>query len=170
MSGMQRVGELEIDQDLGFQQRMWTAQRVGWATMAVITLAALIGLLGPGPLSKAAAGEKAGPLQVEYQRFERFSKPTTLRVTVASEAAAGGEVRLWLDRQYAEAFQVQHVTPPPDRVEAASDRLTYVFDVPQPGQAVTIVFDLEAEKSGLLRGRMGLDTGPAFNFSQMVYP
>ena len=38
-----RVGDLEIHQDLPFQRRSWTVQRVGWAIMALVVLAGLLG-------------------------------------------------------------------------------------------------------------------------------
>lgn len=170
MSEMERIGELEIDQDLHFQKRMWLAQRVGWAVMALVALAALGGLLGTGPLSRTTVGERSGPLQVEFHRFERYRKPTSLRVTVAGEAITGSEARLWLDRSYLEAFQVQRVTPQPSRVEAAANRLIYVFDVAQPGQPVTVVFDVQAETFGSRQGAIGLDTGSPLTFRQLVYP
>src|SRR3712207_8326757 len=35
VAGGQRAGDLEINQDLRFQRRMWALQRIGWAVMAV---------------------------------------------------------------------------------------------------------------------------------------
>ena len=69
MSEHHRVGDLEISQDLTFQRRSWIVQRVGWVMLALLILAALGGLFGPGPLSRARAGPHDGPLWVEYQRF-----------------------------------------------------------------------------------------------------
>ena len=49
------LGDLEVGQDLDFQRREWAVQRVGWGAMALVILAALLGLFGSsGPLSRAA--------------------------------------------------------------------------------------------------------------------
>lgn len=61
-----RKGGLEVSQDLNFQRREWVVQRVGWVVMAVLLVAALLGLFGPGPLSKSIAGSASGPVRAEY--------------------------------------------------------------------------------------------------------
>jgi hypothetical protein len=50
-------GDLELDQDLAFERRTWTVERVAWVAMGLMGIAALAGLLGPGPLSKPPIGE-----------------------------------------------------------------------------------------------------------------
>ncbi len=45
---MKRVGDLEIDQDLAFERRQWSVQRVGWGVGALIIVAALLGCSAPG--------------------------------------------------------------------------------------------------------------------------
>ncbi len=167
------VGDLEVNEDLRFQRRMWAAQRVCWVVMALVVLAALLGLLGPGLLSTSAkAGSEGASLSVEeYERVLRYRKPTTLRLGLGERAGAGaGEARLWLDRKYLEGFQVQKVTPEPKSVEAGSDRLTYVFDVAELSESTSITFDLQPQKAGLLKGQVGPDDGESLSFGQFVYP
>jgi hypothetical protein len=45
-SGLKRIGDVEINQDLDFQRRCWTVQRIGWIVMAVLVLSALLGVFG----------------------------------------------------------------------------------------------------------------------------
>jgi hypothetical protein len=170
---VKRVGDLEVNEDLRFQRRMWVAQRVGWIVMALVVLAALLGLLGPGLLSTSAkAGSEGTSLSVEeYERVLRYRKPTTLRLGLGEGAVTGtGEARLWLDRKYLESFQVQKVTPEPDSVEAGPDRLTYVFDVRELSEPTSVTFELQPEKMGLLRPQVGLDDGEQVSLDQFVYP
>ena len=54
--------ELQIEQDMGFQRTEWVVQRAGWVGMALLILAALVGLLGRGPLSAAVARAGDGAL------------------------------------------------------------------------------------------------------------
>jgi len=132
-------------------------------------LAALLGLFGAGPLSRAAVGSGESPLSVEeYERFLRFGKPTTLRVRF--DPVSRGEARVWLSRDYLESFRLQKVTPEPDSVEAGPDRLTYVFEVNDPDRPVVATLSLQPEKIGHLEGQVGLDDVKQLSFDQFVYP
>jgi hypothetical protein len=83
----------------------------------------------------------------------------------------GGEVRVIVDRQYAEEVQVERVTPPPERVESAAADLVYVFRAADAGQGATFVFYCTPQRFGWLRGRVALPAaGPALTFTQLIYP
>lgn len=73
---VKRIGDLDIAQDLEHQRREWVIERIGWAIMALILLAALAGLLGSGPLSNARIDHPGSHLSAEYNRFERYQSPT----------------------------------------------------------------------------------------------
>jgi hypothetical protein len=170
MPAIIRVGDLEVDQDLEFQQRSWTVQRIGWIVMPLIVLAALLGLLGPGPLSSAAAGSEAGPLWLEYERLGHWERPTTLQVHLGANVAAQGLIRIWLDSAYVEKMQIEQVTPQPESVALAANRLIYTFQIVEPGQPTSITFHLKPEKFGLSSGEVGLVEGSSLQFSQFIYP
>lgn len=170
MAQVQRVGELEISQDLAFQRRSWAVQRAGWAGMVLLLLAALLGLLGPGPLARAAAGDRAGVLWVEYHRFERYKASATLRVHLGARPWPEGKARVQVSRKYLEGLQVEQVTPQPEGVEAGADSLTYIFRVSDPNRPTAITFSLKPEQIGWHEGRVRLDGGPALDFRQVVYP
>lgn len=170
MSGVPRAGDLELDQDLRQQQREWYLQRIGWAAMALVVLAALAGLSGKGPLSGTAATSADGALRVEYNRFARHHAPDELRLRVESSAARDGELRLWVDQEYLDAVEVQSLTPSPLRVEAARGRQTFVFRVEGDGAPVVVTFRLEPDHPGWLSGRAGVGGGEPVSFRQFVYP
>lgn len=170
MTKIQRVGELEIAQDLDYQRRSWVVQRVGWVVMALATLAALLGLFGGGPLSRATVGEQNEPLSVEYDRFGRLQSQTTLRVNLGPDAGRERKVSVWLNREYLEGFQIQQVTPQPERVEAGSERLTYVFQLSKSNQPTAVTFYLQPEHIGSVPGQVGLVEGQTLNFTQFIYP
>lgn len=138
--------------------------------MALTTLAALLGLLGRGPLSRTTVGAESEPLSVEYNRFGRFQSPTTLRLNLGSDAARKGLVRVWLDRDYLENVQIQQITPEPQRVEAGSERLIYVFQLSELNQRTAVTFYLQLEHIGFLPGQVGLVEGQTLNFNQFIYP
>ncbi len=168
MSETRRVGDLEIGQDLGFQRRQWAIQRVAWVVMALVVVAGLLGLLGEGPLSRASA--EAGPVEVEYPRFERKRSPMELRVTVAGGTAEQGRVQLWLDQDFLDRVQIERVSPEPEQVLAGADRTTYVFLVDEPSHPAILTFALEHDTFGAPTASLGLVGGPAVEFTQIIYP
>jgi hypothetical protein len=171
MPNIPRVGDMEVKQDLEFQRREWVAQRVGWALMALVVLAGLLGLLGSGgPLSNASAHDEDGAVRVEYERFLHRHSPTTLRAHVAAGVAEKGEVRLWLDLEYLARGELQRVTPEPARVEAGPDRHTFVFRMADADRPTTVTFHFEADRPGPLAGRVGAGDREPARFRQFVYP
>jgi hypothetical protein len=164
------VDDLEIDQDLAFLRRSWRVQRAGWLGMVAVLVLALAGLLGSGPLSRQEVS-LPGLLRVEYQRFARYEAPQTLTVRLEPAATRTGEVRLWVDRRYLDESKVETIMPPPSRVEAATDRLVYVFRMSRPGEPATIVLELQSRQIGPISGRIGLEGAEAVApFRQLVYP
>src|SRR5215218_10368758 len=126
MAEMKRVGDLQVAEDLKAQRRNWAFSVVGATIMVMVALAGLLGLFGgAGPLSRATVGDQKDTLYIrEYERFLRFGKPTTLHVSLDTAAAVqGGQIRLWINREYMMGVQLQEVDPQPDTVEASPERL-----------------------------------------------
>jgi hypothetical protein len=170
MAEKSHSGDLELKQDLDFERRTWTVERVSWVLMAVVGLAALAGLLGPGPLSKTMIGEPGGPLWLEYSRFGRFKAPLTLRIHLGPNAGQQGPARIWLSREYLEGVQIEQVTPQPGQVEAGAEQLTYMFPLSEPQRSTAVTFALKTEQIGRQRGCVGLVDGPTLCFHQFIYP
>jgi hypothetical protein len=62
-------------------------------------------------------------------------------------------------------------TPSPFRVEAAGDRLVYVFPMRVHGEPVTVTFLLQPQRIGLTAGRVGVDGGAGVAaFRQFSFP
>ena len=111
MPGLRRIGDLELEEDIGFQRRDWLLRRIAWAVLALVFLAALLGIFGNGILSKATLGDDGMPLQVEYERFGRHKAPMDLKMRLGPEAVQEGKVRLWLERSYLNTMQVETIVP-----------------------------------------------------------
>lgn len=75
-------------------------QRIGWVFMGLLSLAGLLGLLGPELLSWAQVGKPEDGLWLKYERFERFQSSAQLRVHFKPESGTAGQVRIWIDRDF----------------------------------------------------------------------
>jgi hypothetical protein len=160
---------LVIEQDLHFQQRMWAVQRVGWVVIMCILVAALLGLLGSGPLASRTLNSPQGGFRLEYERFLRQRTPTRLHLLVHTKDQPQQEVRVWCDRTLFEHFEVTQIVPPPVKVETAAGSLTYIFPLTAQVEQLLIVFSLESESFGLLSSRIGVGDDSLY-FRQLVYP
>lgn len=165
-----RVGDLEVTQDMRHQRLEWKIERVCWAVMALVAAAALAGLLGHGPLSSAVAGERGSTLWAEYNRFERYQGPTTIRVHLGAGASRDGQVRIWINRDLIENVELNHIDPEPESVEAGGDRFVYVFRVLDTTRPTSVTYHFEPNKYGTMPVRVGLDGGPELSFRQFFYP
>lgn len=161
-------GGLEIEQDLDFQQKEWTIQRISWVAMAVVVLLTLIGLLGHGPLS--AQTRRAEGIEVSYWHYVHQTAPTDLEILVAPEALVGGQARVWIDQGYAKAARVSDITPQPESVESSAERVLYTFQAEDPLQPVRVIFNMRLDSIGTLDGSVGLEDGASVTFEQLVYP
>jgi hypothetical protein len=160
--------DIEVAQDLNYQRMSWRIQRIAWIVLALVVLAALAGLAGTGPLSRAERTAPDGSLRLEYERFTRMYAPSRLRVHFDARAVRAGEVRIWIARRYLEQAKLEQVVPQPARVEVEDERLTYVFAAGD-GAAGAVTFYMQLQSFGRISGRVG--SGPAaLEYRQLVYP
>lgn len=170
MAEIRRIGSLEIEEDIKFQLWEWRASRLGWGLMAVVLLAAALGVFGVGVFSGTTRKTEGGLLEVEYERFGRHRAPTSLVLSLGPEAVRDGKVRLWLDREYLHGLNIESITPEPDSVETQEDRLIYAFNAAESGLPVLINYSLQTDHLGLRQGRVGIEDGPGVDFWQLIYP
>jgi hypothetical protein len=151
---------MEINADVNFQSRIWTAQRIGWCVIAALIIAALAGVFGVGPASHASA-ESAG-LRLDYERFGRLLRPMSLRFALGE----GRPAELALTRRYLESFRIEQITPEPSEVASTGAWVVYRFAGAGP---VVVIFDLVAEQIGTVAGSAH-SGGAALEFRQFIYP
>jgi hypothetical protein len=168
-----RAGDLDIDVDMVFQRRSWIVQRVGWVVMTLLVVGAALGLLGPGPLSRATVS-LPGVLEADYQRFTRYEDLETLTVRVAPAVTTSRVVRLSVNREYLDHAQITTVTPHPERVEAAHARVIYVFRVAERGRPLDVTFNLKPRNIGRVEARLAVESpngrGPELTMRQFAFP
>jgi hypothetical protein len=173
-AGIKKVGEIEIDQNLEHLRREWRFQRIGWLLMLLVVLAALAGLFGRGPLAKASGGAPNAPARLEYERIVRYTSPTQLTVLLSPEAIEEGIARIWLEREYIQAVEIDRIVPEPEQEEAAEQQgvpgILYTVRVVGTGQPARVHFYIKPDHYGMQRGRIGLLDRSPVTFEQFVLP
>lgn len=124
---MARIGDLELNEDISFQEREWTAERLGWAALFVLLALAVAGLFGNGPISWTSATSDSGALEVSFERFGRRGGAQTLTVRADASAASGGAWEIDISSDYLGAVRVDAITPGPDSVAAVPGGSRYTF-------------------------------------------
>lgn len=165
-----QLTELEEDAQRPGQQRLMLAgQRFGWATIALIVVAALAGLLGPGPLSWARARAPSGLVEVEYSRFVRYIGDSTVELHVRPDPTRPDTARVWISSEYLSGVNLQQVTPQPDTWTTVDEGV--VLSYPTGGtETVPVQMHLRPDEIGLLRGAVGVPGQDPVEFWQFVYP
>lgn len=163
---IKRIGDLEINQDLATQRRMWTIQRVGWGTMAAILAAALLGLFGHGPLSRATQGLATEGFAVEYDRLARYRGPSALRMWIQPDHE--GCASVWIPHHYLADVGVRQIMPWPDRMIATDDGVR--FEWAAESGSLLVTWRVEPDRIGLLSTELRSPGHAPRRLSQFIYP
>jgi hypothetical protein len=169
MSELQRVGDLEIDQDLDFQRREWQIERILWAVVAVLLVLAVLGVFGTGPISTTTAESDDGTVVVDYHRFIRHDGRASLTLHVSGEQATDGKIEVWINHRYLDGVQVEDISPEPQEMRGAGDRVIYVFAIDAPGDDLTVTYALRPQHIGRLRAEIGAGN-VSVRLNQVSYP
>jgi hypothetical protein len=162
---------LDLDEDMSFQERTWTIQRIGWWVMALVVVAALAGLFATGPLSRAETSDPAGVLRVEYGHFLRNMAPSTLRLHVGGPLTPFDDaVPIRVSGSLAKVIKPETITPEPTHAKATSSGVEYVFALAEPGKTVSIRFDFVAEGFGPVQAEIGIADREPARFTMFIYP
>lgn len=160
------MADLELEEDLRLQRRMWFVERGGWLGTVCVLAIACSGLLGHGPLSTETLA--APGLRLEHQRYQRHE--TDARLVLRLPSGAAGRVQVWLDNRYLERVAIERILPEPVQHAAAGERTVFTFARERPGLPLTLTFQLRPDTYGWLDGKLGLPGGPELAWHELVYP
>lgn len=166
---VERIGDLEIDQDLAFQRREWLVQRIAWIVLFAVVGLALAGLFGHGPVSSTSSTSDDGRLRVEHPRFLRSTMPAELVVEADAALAVDGAFEVEITTDYVHAFEVEVVNPTPKEVQVLDGALRYVFTRAEAPADLRAVFHTRVRDVGPIEGVVTV-SGRAVRVSQFVYP
>lgn len=161
--------EPAVDPVMKYHRVFWRIERVAWATMALLLIAALLGVFGGGPLSHGRTGS-ANTLTVEYDRILRASAPTQYRFLVHPSISAKGVLRLRVDHSLVDPMQLDSIIPEPDSQSAGPSYTEFSFGV-EPGTApVSIVFQFRPATFGRHAGQVSVPGVPPLTIEHFIYP
>lgn len=165
-----RARDNPFGEDWGFQVREWRLERIGWAVMVVIIVAALSGVLGGGGLvARTTVADAAGSTEVRYARFARYASPTMLHINLAA-SASGRPIRVRVSDRYLSEMNVRAITPSPTSTAIADRQHVFVFDRSAPPASATIRFELEPTAIGRHLGWIAVGEAAPLSFTQFIYP
>jgi hypothetical protein len=148
-------------------RKEWMFQRLGWAALGLFLLAAALGLLGPGGLSRAQAGGPA--LQVSYDRFGR--READLQFTALSRPPSGGHtLRLAFSAECLRDAEMRWIRQEPDSAVAGEQGgVTYVFRRDPAAAQVEVEWTLKPEFAGSRACQLASE-GARAGFKQWIWP
>jgi hypothetical protein len=167
MAKIQRIGTLQVDQDLRFQYWEWWVERVGKLLVGLIIIGATLGVFGNGYLSRAQASSQSGLLLVEYDRFARRDGPTD--ILIDAKGAPHSPIGIWFSESGFQRLRIEQITPEQVTTHSSPSRTTYVFHTDDKGRA-RVRFDFEPRGAGKIVGQVGIDGGEQVTFWTFVYP
>jgi hypothetical protein len=161
---------LELKQDESFQKREWLVQHIGWILWSGIILAALMGLLGSGPLSNESVAAADGSIRVEYQRFVHHHHVTTITLQVLQDVSTEKAVRIEISEELLKATELRNVQPEPQEKLLSDRGAILVFPLDQAKRCPMITFHLEYEDYGRSGGTVSLQGHAPVPVRPLIYP
>ena len=158
---------LQIDEDFTFKRKEWMVERCGWLAMALLVVLACVGLFSNGLLSKTIVSDPGGNLKIEYERFQRFQSPSTIRVEILPSGGTNG-VGLLFEEALMRDLHIETIYPPPGDTRLAGNGTVLHF--PASSLPASIVMRVKPEAIGRIGGNIGLEGHAPARLSMFVYP
>lgn len=170
MSTIPPTDGLEITQDLAVQHKTWAIQRMGWATMALIIMAALGGLFGSGPLARMAVVDDQQLVRLEYDRFGRYEGELLWKLDLTPKATQTHRVTIQISRNYWTSHAIEQITPAPMTSSTSFDGFLYTFELDSLNAPAAIIVRLRPEYLGSLDGHIRVNDQGSLTFQQFIFP
>jgi hypothetical protein len=123
------------------------------ALMALVLVAALVGLLGVRSTTTAASAQ-GWTLQLKYAAIARAGWDVPFTATVEHPGGFGKQVTLALTGTYLDIYETQGFNPDPSEATRDGDTLYLTFDAPTEGDTFRVTYDAYIQPSSQ-QGRTG---------------
>lgn len=138
--------EIAVGEDLKFQHKWWRFERAVWVVFTCLVILDLLGVFGHGYFAKVEAHTPDDMLDAHYERVERSSAPSILRVQFGPGAIHDGKVQLWASEDLVQTLGAERVVPQPEASVIGNGGILYTF--PVAGAPASIEFALEPLSPG----------------------
>lgn len=138
---------IAVGEDLGFQERWWTFERIAWSFFLLVLLADVLGLLGGGWLAKAKQQVPGSGMLMKYDRIERALTPSQVTLQFGPDAAQDGAVTLFVRGNLIKDLGADRVIPQPGKSAVGNDGVTYTF--PTTDDQSEVSFELQPTAPGV---------------------
>lgn len=161
---------LEVDEDLEFQKRDWTFERIGWGFLLVVLVAAMTGALGRGPLSQRRVEAPDGSVRVEYGRMERHGAPAALTVTARRRAPTDTSIWIWMNEDFLDGVAVDRLIPEPLTERSDARHTLLEFALPRGTDSTRVTIRFTPDRIGPRVLELGILGTDGMRLGQFVYP
>ncbi len=138
---------IAVGEDLTFQERWWTFERIIWSIFLLIILADVLGAFGRGWLAKAELHGAGTGMDVKYERVARAMTPSVMTINFQPTAVHDGKVELFVSDSLIQQLGTQRVVPQPERSTIGQGGITYTFAASAP--PAQIQFEMQPSFPGV---------------------
>ncbi|MGQ0640310.1 MAG: hypothetical protein ACT4P6_05980 [Gemmatimonadaceae bacterium] len=151
-----------------FHAREIVWQRVGRVALALFIFGGFVGFFGAGPLSEATTRSPDGTTELQYERWTRGHASTELRLRT-SAVADRGALRLWMNKEFAEAIDIQQIVPVAERSSSSAERVEFRILAPQDS-TLEVIVRYQPLQIGFKSVTIGLGNSAPLRIRQVVFP
>jgi hypothetical protein len=161
-------GAIAVGEDLAFQERWWTFERITWSFFMLILLGDVLGVFGAGWLAHAQIIEPGLGMRVRYERVARTGTPSTVSVQFGQDAASNGKVKLVVSESIVKSLGAQRVIPQPETSTIAAGSVVYTF--PAADAQGEVDFEIQPAAPGIYRFTLQVPGHSAVSRRVVVLP
>lgn len=163
-----KVGDLAVGSDLDFQRKWWRFSNGVWIVFSCLIVADLLGCFGRGPLANASTSSADGSMAVKYERVERFSTPSILRIEFSPSAIHEGKVQLWASDSLVKPLGNQRIIPQPLTSVLEHGGISYTFQA--TSTPASVEFALQPATPGIYDLQLKVPGSPVLPIRIYVMP
>jgi hypothetical protein len=152
---------MQMEDEIRLHEKGWIVQRVGWVILAILLVAAILGVFGDGILSNRT--QTNGNVSISYQRFGRFESQQSLKINATSVQR---ELIVSIPQGYLRAMEIDNIIPEPAKQKIENDHLKLSFDAEELAE-VTVYFN--PKQIGTTSASVKIDD-QSFLLSHFIYP
>jgi hypothetical protein len=140
-------GAVAVGEDLAFQERWWTFEKIVWSFFLLVLLADVLGVFGAGWFAHTEIADAGSGMHVQYDRVARTGTPNMLAIQFGTDAAVDGKVQLIVSDSIVKALGAQRVIPQPESSTITAGGMLYNFPSGTPPGEVD--FELQPAAPGI---------------------